>query len=98
MSSVISNIPWAPMAAGLAGQYVAPMLPMVVPMEEKTLQHLGVAAGVGLLTMDPVLAGAAGGIDYGLCKLYEAVPTLEVLTPVRGAISAATAVYIRTFV
>ena len=87
---------WKPLAAGLAGQYVGPMLPMVVPMDPKVMQHIGVGVGAGLITMDPVVGGVAGAVDYGLCKLYEAVPALDMLTPVRGAISTGTALYVRT--
>lgn len=94
------NIPLV--GAGLAGQYVAPMvLTMVMPPEEgeeptispKVQQHLGVAAGVYAVSRDPMLAGAAGAIDYGLCKLYESVEPLGVLSPVRGGLAVATAQY-----
>ena len=94
MNALTDN--WKPLAAGLAGQYVGPMLPMIVPMDPKIMQHIGVGVGAGLMTMSPVVGGIAAGADYGLCKLYEAVPSLEILTPVRGAIATGTALYVQT--
>ena len=89
--------------AGLAGQYVGPIVVgMVMPTAEgedptidpKIAEHLGVAAGVYAASRNAMLAGAAGAIDYGLCKLYESVESLEMLTPVRGGIAAASAGFV----
>lgn len=57
----------------------------------KHLEHVGVAAGVYLATRNATLAGAAGAVDFGLHMLYEQVPQLGMLSPVRGGIASATA-------
>lgn len=93
---MLSNINLMAAGAGLAGQYMGPSLPMIVEMSDKNKEHLGVALGVGLVTMDPMAGALAGAADFALCTLYENVTALEVLTPVRGAIASATAGYLQT--
>ena len=66
------------------------------------MPQLGVGVGAGLVTMDPVVGAIAAVTDFGLYKLYHYAWNIdpytfnEILTPVRGAISAGTAVYVRT--
>lgn len=86
-------------AAGLAGQYAGAMLPTLLPItgfaEPMYLEHAGVGIGTAVVTGDYVTGGMAALLDHGLMVLYNAMPALQILSPVRGGIAAMGTIMLR---
>lgn len=78
-----------PIVGGLAGQYLSPMLMDTTDTKGKMVQHAAVGAGAMLAGAPTTVAVGAAVADFGLCKLYESVESLDMLTPVRGGIAVA---------
>lgn len=87
----MERVQFLPVAAGLGAEYLVPMVIDPEDDEQKKFVKAG-AVGVGAMVGGASTAVAVGSAvaDYALCKLYEAVPALSVLTPIKGAIAVAT--------
>ena len=87
----MENIAFGPVMGGLVGQYgVGMVLPADTSDDNvKMAEHAAVGVGAWAMGAPPMVAAGAAAVDFGLCLLYKQVPSLDVLTPVRGGIAVA---------